>query len=461
MSDPAIDIPRLLRLAHPAKTRGVRILPHPEALDDAVVAGLLGIDVAQVRTATARLLAERDEAVEQLLGDDAFRRRLDDLPWGPADVVVTVGDSLTDDLHSWAELLRACLERTRPEPPRVVNAGVSGDTTLHVLERFGDLMTPSPTAVLVLLLTNDTRRDGPGEGTPMLSVEESARNLGVLRARLAAEAPGASRWWLSPPPVDEARLTSGYLRQLQLQWRNDELAQRAALLGRLGDPVVDVYGRFRDRPDLPRLLMADGLHLTIDGQVEVVRLLVEHLSERGAQQTASQPGPGTVAGIGHVGLYVGDLAAAVAFWTGAVGLEITDGSLESGVVFLSSNPVLEHHMLLLRPGRFPADAVVVQQLSWRCADLGTVLAIRHRLHQAGVDTMDVSHGNAIGVYFHDPDGNLAEVYWHTGLEARQVFKLPVDLDAPVGEVLRQVRADVATHGATGVRADVPFTGGRR
>ena len=63
--------------------------------------------------------------------------------------------------------------------------------------------------------------------------------------------------------------------------------------------------------------------------------------------------------------------------------------------------------------------------------------------------MEVSHGNAIGIYFYDPEGNRNEVYWGTGLKARQAYLASVDLEAHLEEILQQVRANVEIYGATG------------
>ena len=61
----------------------------------------------------------------------------------------------------------------------------------------------------------------------------------------------------------------------------------------------------------------------------------------------------------------------------------------------------------------------------------------------------VTHGNAIGVYFPDPEGNRVEVYWNTGLQAHQPFSMPVNLEEGAEEIMRQVREAVAKYGETG------------
>jgi catechol-2,3-dioxygenase len=159
----------------------------------------------------------------------------------------------------------------------------------------------------------------------------------------------------------------------------------------------------------------------------------------------------SIARLGHVGLHVTDLPRSVAFYRDILGLTVTDEDAGAGMVFLSARPAEEHHELLLCQGRTaPRDAMVVQQISFRCDSLEDVRAYYRRLrdHQVPID-MTVSHGNAIAVYFYDPDGNRCEVYWGTGLEARQPYLVSLDLDEPADALLAQVEASVQQYGATG------------
>ncbi len=121
-----------------------------------------------------------------------------------------------------------------------------------------------------------------------------------------------------------------------------------------------------------------------------------------------------------------------------------------------TQPDVEHHEVLLTGGRdVPVGAKLIQQVSFRCDSMDDVVGFYRRLKDRGVK-LDrvVTHGNAIGVYFLDPEGNRCEVYWNTGLEARQPFGVPVDLDEDADEVLRKVREAVAEFGATGTRVRI-------
>lgn len=155
--------------------------------------------------------------------------------------------------------------------------------------------------------------------------------------------------------------------------------------------------------------------------------------------------------LGHVGIHVEDLEASKAFYSELLGLTVTDESAGLDMVFLSARPEVEHHELLLCAGRdADRDAKVVQQISFRCDSLEDVIEYHQRLSAADVEfDMIVSHGNAIGIYFFDPDHNRCEVYWNSGLEARQPYLEGVDLTRPKEEILAELKASVAAHGKDG------------
>jgi catechol-2,3-dioxygenase len=159
-----------------------------------------------------------------------------------------------------------------------------------------------------------------------------------------------------------------------------------------------------------------------------------------------------ISGLGHIGIYCFDLDAQEQFYTEVLGLTKTDEDREHGLVFLSAQPEQEHHELLLVAGRTgEKDAHVVQQVSFRCASLGDVTGYHRLLQERSVDLdMVVSHGNAIGVYFFDPEGNRVEVYCSTGYAARQPFLQAVDLDNDPDSILNDVARSVELYGETGV-----------
>ena len=158
-----------------------------------------------------------------------------------------------------------------------------------------------------------------------------------------------------------------------------------------------------------------------------------------------------IARLGHVGLHCKDLAKQKSFYHDVLGLSVTNEDPAMGMVFLSARPEEEDHELLLCGGREVGDVLLLQQMSWRCDDLADVVGFYDRLRVHGVQfDMIVSHGNAIGMYFRDPEENRLEIYWATGLQARQPYLEKVDLSEPPEEIMRKIRESVALHGATGI-----------
>ena len=153
----------------------------------------------------------------------------------------------------------------------------------------------------------------------------------------------------------------------------------------------------------------------------------------------------------HTGLYVNDIEASRTFYKDTLGLQETDYDRNAGLLFLSADPEDEHHMVVLIPGRTaPEDAKLIQQVSFRCRSLGDVIGFWKRFVAQGVEIIyNVTHGNAISCYFRDPDHNVLEVYWPTGLQARQGFLVDVDFSRPEAEIMQSVRSAVEKYGATG------------
>lgn len=141
--------------------------------------------------------------------------------------------------------------------------------------------------------------------------------------------------------------------------------------------------------------------------------------------------------LGHAGLWVEDLDRMRDFYTGVLDLSVTDHDDVIGMVFLSSRPRVEHHELVLARGRTgERGARILNQISWRLDSLESLLAYRQRFKERGVRVRQtVTHGNALGIYFEDPEGNVNEVYWKTDRDVRQPYRRSIDLDGTPQQVL--------------------------
>lgn len=155
--------------------------------------------------------------------------------------------------------------------------------------------------------------------------------------------------------------------------------------------------------------------------------------------------------LAHVGIFVRDIEPMLRFYRDILGLQVTDIDEKAGLYFLSSRPDEEHHELLLCVGRTSRENELwLQQISFKCPTLDDVIEFHRRLVDNGIRIeYAVTHGNAIGVYFYDPEGNRAEVYWNTGLKARQGYLLEVDLSESPENIKKKVADHVAQYGESG------------
>ena len=154
--------------------------------------------------------------------------------------------------------------------------------------------------------------------------------------------------------------------------------------------------------------------------------------------------------LGHVGIYANDLQNMRDFYSRVVGLKVADEA--PNAVFMSSNPEREHHEFVIFQSSGPEQQTCVQQISFSCENLEDVVQYYHRFKDNGVRFRSVtSHGNAVGLYFYDPEGNVCEVYWTTPWKARQPYGVAVDLTRDIAEVKRLVEEDVKVYGETGHR----------
>jgi pimeloyl-ACP methyl ester carboxylesterase/catechol 2,3-dioxygenase-like lactoylglutathione lyase family enzyme len=151
----------------------------------------------------------------------------------------------------------------------------------------------------------------------------------------------------------------------------------------------------------------------------------------------------------HIGLYVADLDAMVAFYTELLGLVVTDEGEFGGrrLAFLSRRAG-EHHQLVLVTGRQADEEVqLLSQLSFRLddEDLDALRWYHRRAEELGATDMEArNHGNSWSIYFRDPEGNRLEVYTATPWYVRQPWRTPLDLEASdqvIKEItMRQVEA---------------------
>jgi catechol-2,3-dioxygenase len=144
--------------------------------------------------------------------------------------------------------------------------------------------------------------------------------------------------------------------------------------------------------------------------------------------------------LGHVGVYVRDIERSVAFYRDILGMQVSDRSPRGGVFMTAQDRAVEHHELLLAPGRNDEGQInILQQISFRCATLKDVKDFYKTFVNNHVPiNRVVSHGNTVSIYAQDPDGNSVEVYWPSGVDVPQPFGKPMDLSKSEPEIRDQL-----------------------
>jgi acyl-CoA thioesterase I len=269
------EIEEAVQYHHPEKT--LAGLPTRPEISEEMLAQFFRTDARTYKEIKAAFAERAHQCARELLQDAQFASLVDRLPFEGDTTVVGLGDSITDDYQSWLEILRHLLAERRPQDGiKLVNAGISGDTTSRLLGRFLDVLEEGPAWFLVLIGTNDVPfvRDPPTK--PLVSPEETNKNLRTLRD-LAKARSDARLVWITPPPAIENLTTAVPVGEPV--WRNADLKEVAELVRGVAreDTLVDLREVFGD-PANPEFLLPDGLHPSLAGQKAIAAALVERLA---------------------------------------------------------------------------------------------------------------------------------------------------------------------------------------
>ncbi len=268
-------VERLIRFQHPEKVLGY--LGH---LDDSRLAALFGLEPDSYREVRRAHDEQARQAATDLLDDPAFAERIDRLPFAPGRRVVAIGESSTDDLLSWFEILRHAIALRRPaDGITLVNMAVSGQTSTQALTTLPGVVHQRPDLVLCMLGANDAQRLGAADGPTLVSLPETERNLRGLRD-LVIRRTGARWVWLTPPLVDEPKVAAyRHFQRAGITWSNRDLDAVWRFMATQPEPTV--HSRLAAAgQDAEQLHLDDGLHLSLAGQRALVAVLVETLADR-------------------------------------------------------------------------------------------------------------------------------------------------------------------------------------
>ena len=143
-------------------------------------------------------------------------------------------------------------------------------------------------------------------------------------------------------------------------------------------------------------------------------------------------------GIGHVLLRVSDVERSKTFYSTILGLEVTEEDPEHGGVFMALEG--HAHSLDLFPVTDQADdapprapgSLGLGHVAFRVNSEEALRDAYFGLQEHGVKVArTIDHVSQKSIYFHDPDGNMLEIYYELP-NARELFRQGRhDRDAPL------------------------------
>jgi len=196
---------------------------------------------------------------EASVAEDAAPTQAAEVPAPQGPLVVFLGDSLTagyglTEEEAFPARLGTAL-REGGHPVRVVNAGVSGDTSAGGLRRLPWLLTQHPDVLVVALGANDGLR-----GLPVSLTEENLRGI-VSRARGAGAR--VLLLGLRLPP----NLGADYIRAFE--------AVYPRVARETGVPLVPFF--LEGVGGVAALNQEDGIHPTAEGQRRIAATVLPYL----------------------------------------------------------------------------------------------------------------------------------------------------------------------------------------
>lgn len=223
----------------------------PAAALDAFTAAALHVAPHTLVAFRSAFAHARRSSLHQLLNDASLTEVFTRLPSMLGPCILVVGDSISADAFSWANLLKDLVTALHPHA-RVVNNSLTGRTTGEGIPALAHALTEAPTHVFIMLGVNDIRRYGSSTTITMTSMAEVRRNLTAM-VTMAADA-GAVTTLITPPPTSPS--------SAQLRWAQDDFCDVAKVVLDVDPGAINLRHEPVARHDY---WLADGVHPSPSG----------------------------------------------------------------------------------------------------------------------------------------------------------------------------------------------------
>lgn len=255
------------------------LLPGAKHLEN--VASFIGLSVAELTDSRTHCDDQAEMAAQEILKDEDMLKAIEKIPFKKGQTVLAIGDSFTDDLSGWFEILRHVLEISRPDLElEFINMGVHEDTSADALRRVNrTVLDIKPDWVFVALGTYDAMRLHAAPDRTLVSLADFWENLNSIENAII-QTTQLPVIWITPAPVitelmERVPLFDG------LVYESDLIQFREVVAGRTGY-IVDPPGRRMGSPADAWNFLPDGFYHALAGHSSTVKRILTSLSSKRA-----------------------------------------------------------------------------------------------------------------------------------------------------------------------------------
>lgn len=242
-------------------------------------AKLSGLGIDELKVIRSNMKQNAKQAALELLKEDEIVDILDKLPLDGSECIVALGDSITEDEQGWFEILKNVLViSTEKEDFTFINSGVAYNTSADALRRIDrDVLIHEPDWVFVALGTFDAQRLNIAPHRTLMPLSESWENFETIQ-QVINEHISNPVIWITPAPVIQELLSEHPLYEFRIE--EEDLSQVLQLVSGKDGVVIDSLGgrMGKEGPEAWNYI-PDGLHHSLTGHMNTVRLILKKMSE--------------------------------------------------------------------------------------------------------------------------------------------------------------------------------------
>ncbi len=241
-------------------------------------AALFGLTEEELVTYRANFKENAKQAALELLKEEKITDYISNLPFDGNETIAVIGDSITEDAQGWFEILYEILTISVPkENFRFINSGIAYNTTSEALRRLDrDILSTEPDWVFVALGTFDVQRLNIAPDRTLLPLSETWENIETIQSVLM-DAVKNPIYWITPAPIIPELFEENPFYDFTIN--PADLKQMQQLIADKQGIVIDPRAK-RMGDDSPQAwnYSPDGLHHSLTGHMNTVRLILEQMA---------------------------------------------------------------------------------------------------------------------------------------------------------------------------------------